>query len=54
MFILIEIKVDPIKVIGQCFDIQNNLPEEKEIQYILDIIYENKEMSDYYTFEQGI
>lgn len=39
-------------VISQCFDIQNNLPKNDEVQLILDMIFENKCMPQYYSFEQ--
>lgn len=48
----IEKKVNPITAISECFDIQENLPDDEEFQFILEMIYENKEMPEYYSFEQ--
>jgi len=40
-------------VLRTCFDISENLPDQSDIQLILDMLYENEEMPAYYTFIQS-
>ncbi|MHC1732013.1 MAG: DEAD/DEAH box helicase family protein [Bacteroidales bacterium] len=50
--VFINKNADASIVSKMCFDDDGNIPQKKDLQLILNTLYESKEMPDYYSFEE--
>jgi len=50
--VFINKNADASIVLKMCFDDDENTPQKKELQLILNTLYESKEMPNYYSFEE--